>query len=166
MDNCGHLLCINCLRDCIIKATDSKVILNYYEYKLKQIKFLCPICDKEIFISKNLINNIFDDDKYINNAEERLIETAKTTCCLCHTNNNDTKNKIFVIENEFVSSSSSKDNYLLIHSICNDCDKNIKKNKLLNSMKTFFCDLCGEEHHYKKIKYDIQRKRKACCTPI
>ncbi len=163
MDKCGHLLCVDCLKNYIIKMTDSKVIMNYYEYQLKKINFFCPVCDKEIYISKNLINNIFDDDKYKNGAEERLIDTAKKACCFCHKNHRDKNYKLFVIVNEFVSSNSSIDNYLLIHSICNDCDENIQKNDLLNSMKKFFCDLCGEEHQYNKIKYDIQRKRKSCC---
>ena len=166
MDNCGHLICINCLKDYIIKITDEKVILNYYEYKLKQIKFFCPVCDKEIFLSKNLINNLFIDDDYQNDAEERLIETAKNICCFCHITNKSKNKQFFVIINEFASSNSSVNNYLLVHSICKDCEKNIKKNKLMNSSKKFFCDFCGEEHQYNKIKYDIQRKRKSCCWPM
>ena len=167
MDKCGHLVCINCLKDYIIKATDEKVILNYYEYKLNQIKFFCPICDKEINLSKNMISNIFTDEVYINKAEERLIDAAKIMCCFCHTNNKSkvkSKFKRFVIINDFSSSNSSVENYLLIHSMCDDCAKNIKKNDLINSSKNFFCDFCGETHLYKKIKFDIQRKRKACCT--
>ena len=166
MDNCGHLICINCLKDYIIKITDEKVILNYYEYKLKQIKFFCPVCNKEIFLSKNLINNLFIDDNYKNDAEERLIEAARNICCFCHITNESKNKKIFVIINEFASSNSSINNYLLIHSICKDCEKNIKKNNLMNSSKKFFCDFCGEEHQYNKIKYDIQRKRKSCCAPM
>ena len=68
--------------------------------------------------------------------------------------------------NEFASSCSSVDNYLLIHSICEDCNKNIIKNDLLNSNKKFFCDFCEEEHHYKNIKYDMKRKRIICCKQM
>jgi len=160
MEKCGHLICVNCLKDYIIQATEEKVILNYYEYKLNQIKFFCPICDKEIHLSKNLINNIFTDDKYIKGAEERLIDAAKKICCFCHTN--DKIHKSFVIVNDFASSNSSVDNYLLIHSICDDCDKNIKQNDLINTSRNFFCDFCEENHQYKKIKFDIHRKKKIC----
>ena len=166
MDKCGHLICIQCLKDYIFRATDEKVILNYYEYKFKQIKFFCPVCDKEIILSKNLINNLYSDDKYINESEGRLIDAAKHICCFCHTDNINKVKKTFVIINEFVSSNSSIDNYLLIHSICDECHKNLKQNELNNNLKKFFCDFCGEEHHYNKIKFNLHQKRKACCTPI
>ena len=166
MNPCGHLICIKCLKDYICKTTDGKVILNYFEYKFRQIKFFCPACDKEIILSKNLLNNLYNDDKYINGAEERLIDAAKTMCSFCHTNDKNKIKKHFVIVNEFASSSSSIDNYLLIHSVCVDCENNLKANELNNSMKTFFCDFCEENHQYNKIKYNIQGKRKACCAPM
>ena len=166
MEKCGHLICINCLKDYIIKATNGKVILNYYEYKLNQIKFFCPVCDKEINLSKNLINNLYSDDFYLNKAEERLIDDAKQMCCFCHTKEANKVKKKFVIVNDFVSSNSSIDNYLLIHSICDDCHKNLKQNDLNDSFKKFFCDFCGENHQYNKIKFNMQRKRKACCAPM
>ena len=166
MDKCGHLVCIQCLKDYIFRATDGKVILNYYEYKFNQIKFFCPVCDKEIILSKNLINNLYNDDKYINESEGRLIDSAKHICCFCHINDINKVKKNFVIVNEFVSSNSSIDNYLLIHSICDDCHKNLKQNELNNNLKKFFCDFCGEEHYYNKIKFNLKQRRKACCTPI
>ena len=161
MDNCGHFICSDCLKDYILKATDDKVVLNYYEYKLKQIKFLCPKCNKDIYLSKNLINNLFNDDKYKDKAEERLVESANTICCFCY-NNNDIKSH-FVIENEFISSNFSEDNYLLIHSICKKCFKDLKKDDLNNKNKLFFCDFCGENHHYDKIKFRAFKKRRSCC---
>ena len=164
MEKCGHLICINCLKEYIFKVTDEKVILNYYEYKFNQIKFFCPVCDKEIILSKNFINNLYKDDIYINKAEERLIDIAKQICCFCHIKDVNKVKKKFVIVNDFVSSNSSIDNYLLIHSICNDCLKNLKQNDLNDSFKTFFCDFCGENHQYNKIKFNMQRKRKVCCT--
>ena len=166
MNPCGHLICLKCLKDYICKATDEKVILNYFEYKLKQIKFFCPACDKEIILSKNLINNLYNDDKYINGAEERLIDAAKNMCSFCHTNDKSKIKKTFVIVNEFASSSSSIDNYLLVHSVCVDCENNLKANELNNNIKTFFCDFCEENHQYNKIKFNIQGKRKACCAPM
>ena len=165
MDKCGDLICIQCLKDYIFKATDEKVILNYYEYKFSQIKFFCPACNKEMNLSKNLINNLFADDKYINESEGRLIDAARQICCFCHNNDKNKKKKTFVISNEFVSSNSSIDNYLLVHSACDDCYKNIKQNELNNNnFKKFFCDFCGESHQYNKIKFNIQQKRKACCS--
>jgi len=166
MDNCGHLICINCLKDYIFKMTDEKVILNYYEYKKNPIKFLCPVCNKEINLSKNLINNIFKDEKYIFEAEKRLIEDAKNICSFCHTNEKEKIKKNFLIINDFASSNSSIDNYLLIHSICRDCVKKLTPKELNNSSKTFFCDFCEENHKYDSIKFNLQRKRKACCSPI
>lgn len=166
MKPCGHLICAKCLKDYICKATDEKVILNYFEYKLRQIKFFCPACDKEIILSKNLINNLYNDDKYINGAEERLIDAAKNMCSFCHTNDKSKIKKSFVIVNEFASSNSSIDNYLLVHSVCVDCENNLKANELNNNMKTFFCDFCEENHQYNKIKYNIQGRRKACCAPM
>ena len=166
MNPCGHLICAKCLKDYICKATDEKVILNYFEYKLRQIKFFCPACDKEIILSKNLINNLYNDDKYINGAEERLIDAAKNMCSFCHTNDKSKIKKSFVIVNEFASSNSSIDNYLLVHSVCVDCENNLKANELNNNMKTFFCDFCEENHQYNKIKYNIQGRRKACCAPM
>ena len=166
MNKCGHLICFECLKDYIYRATDKKVILNYYEYKFNQTKFFCPSCDKEIFLSKNLINNLYNDANYIREAEERLIDAARHICCFCHVKDSN-KNKIkksFVIVNDFTSSNSSIDNYLLIHSICDDCNKNLKQNELNNSLKKFFCDFCGEEHQYNKIKFNIQGKRQACCA--
>lgn len=68
--------------------------------------------------------------------------------------------------NEFASSSSSIDNYLLVHSVCVDCENNLKANELNNNIKTFFCDFCEENHQYNKIKFNIQGKRKACCAPM
>ena len=166
MDNCGHIVCNKCLKDYIFKITDEKVVLNYYEYKDKQIKFLCPVCNKEINLSKNLINNIFNDDKYLIEAEKRLIETAKSICSFCHTNQKEKIKRNFLIVNEFVSSNSSIENYLLVHSLCIDCDKKLTPKDLNNNSKTFFCDFCEENHHYDSIKFNIQRKRKSCCSPI
>ena len=166
MNQCGHLICMKCLMDYILKTTDEKVILNYYEYKLKQVKFFCPACDKEIILSKNLINNIFKDEKYITQAEERLIDDARKICSFCHTNERSKIKKTFVIVNDYASSSSSIDNYLLVHSICVDCEKNLKENELNNNTKTFFCDFCEENHHYNKIKFNIQGRKKACCSPM
>ena len=166
MDNCGHLVCINCLKDYIFKMTDEKVILNYYEYKMKQIKFFCPVCNLAINLSKNLINNLFNDDKYIIDAEKRLIDTAKSMCSFCHTNKKEKIKKNFLIVNEFASSNSCADNYLLVHSICIDCDKNLTPKILNNNSKTFFCIFCEENHQYDSIKFNIQRKRKVCCSPI
>jgi hypothetical protein len=166
MDNCGHLVCINCLKDYIFKMTDEKVILNYYEYKMKQIKFFCPVCNLAINLSKNLINNLFNDDKYIIDAEKRLIDTAKSMCSFCHTNKKEKIKKNFLIVNEFASSNSCADNYLLVHSICIDCEKNLTPKILNNNSKTFFCIFCEENHQYDSIKFNIQRKRKVCCSPI
>ena len=164
MSKCGHLICIECLKDYIFRATEQKVILNYYEYKLNQVKFFCPVCNKEIFLSKNFINNIYTDDKYINSAEIRLIDSARHICSFCHIKDSKKVKKTFVIVNELVSSNSSIDNYLLVHAICDDCNKNLKQNELNNSLKKFFCDFCGEEHQYSKIKFNIQKKRQACCA--
>ena len=164
MNKCGHLICLECLKDYIYKATDQKVILNYYEYKLNQMKFFCPACNKEIFISKNFINNLYDDDKYRNEAEVRLIDATRHICSFCHIKDSKKVKKTFVIVNDLVSSNSSIDNYLLVHAICDDCHKNLKLNELNNSFKKFFCDFCGEEHQYNKIKFNIQRKRQACCS--
>ena len=165
MEKCGDLICIQCLKDYIFKATDGKIILNYFEYKLKQIKFFCPACNKEMHLSKNLINNVYNDDKYIQESEGRLIDSARHICCFCHKiDNNKTKTKTFVIVNEFVSSNSSIDNYLLVHSACDDCFKNVKQNELNNNLKQFFCDFCEEYHQFNQIKFNIQQKRKACCS--
>ena len=170
MDKCGHFICNECLKNYILKATDEKVVLNYYEYKLKKIEYKCPNpqCNKDIYLSKNLINNLFNDDKYMNQAEQRLIESANNICCFCYENNiNNVKIKShFVIENEYKSSNYSEDNYLLIHSLCNNCYKDLNKNDLINKHKIFFCDFCGEIHHYNKIKFSIQKNKKICCMHI
>jgi hypothetical protein len=166
MDNCGHLVCINCLKDYIFKMTEEKVILNYYEYKMKPITFFCPVCNLGINLSKNLINNLFKDDKYKIEAEKRLIDTAKNICSFCHTNKKEKIKKNFLIVNEFASSNSCADNYLLVHSICIDCEKNLTPKILNNNSKTFFCIFCEENHQYDSIKFNIQRKRKECCSPI
>ena len=166
MDNCGHLVCINCLKAYIFKMTDEKVILNYYEYKMKQIKFFCPVCSLGINLSKNLINNLFNDEKYLIEAEKRLIYDAKNICSFCHTNKKEKIKKNFLIVNEFASSNSSIDNYLLVHSICIDCEKNLTSKDLNNNSKSFFCEFCEDSHQYDSIKFNIQRKRKVCCSPI
>ena len=166
MDKCGHLVCKQCLKDYIFKATDEKVILNFYEYKFNQIKFFCPVCNKEINLSKNLINNLYNNDKYINESEARLIDAAKHICCFCHIKDEKKVKKTFVIINEFASSNYSIDNYLLVHSLCDECHKKLKPNELNNNLKTFFCDFCGEEHQYNKIKFNIHHKKKACCSPM
>ena len=100
--------------------------------------------------------------------EQRKPTKSRHICCFCHVKDSN-KNKIkksFVIVNDFTSSNSSIDNYLLIHSICDECHKNLKQNELNNNLKKFFCDFCGEEHHYNKIKFNLHQKGKACCTPI
>ena len=146
--------------------TDEKVILNYYEYKMKQIKFFCPVCSLGINLSKNLINNLFNDEKYLIEAEKRLIYDAKNICSFCHTNKKEKIKKNFLIVNEFASSNSSIDNYLLVHSICIDCEKNLTSKDLNNNSKSFFCEFCEDSHQYDSIKFNIQRKRKVCCSPI
>ena len=60
MDKCGHLICSICLKDYIYKATEEKVIFNIYENKLNPIKYFCPECNAEIYLSQNLINNLFN----------------------------------------------------------------------------------------------------------
>lgn len=83
MDKCGHLICSICLKDYIYKTTEEKVVFNIYENKLNPIKYFCPECNAEIYLSQNLINNLFNDDTLMNKAEERLIEAAENTCCFC-----------------------------------------------------------------------------------
>ena len=177
MDKCGHLICSNCLKDYIFKLTEEKVVFNIYERKLIKLKYFCPECNKEISLSKNLINNLFNDETYINKAEERLIEAAESICCFCGFKDDDKlkkeikdkdKNKIknkFVIKNEFVSSNYSEEYYLLMHSMCNNCYKKIKVKDLNDKNKTFFCDFCGEKHHYNNIIF-CDQKRKSCCSHI
>ena len=166
MDNCSHLLCSNCLKDYIYKATDEKVVFNIYENIIKKIEYFCPVCNKKIYLSKNLINNIFNDDIYIKKAEERLIESAKTICCFCGLNDtNQIRNK-FVIENDSISSNYSKENYLLVHVLCINCFKKLTLNDLDDKKKLFFCNFCGDNHHYNKIKFSIQKRKRACCIHI
>ena len=166
MNKCGHFICSNCLKEYILKITEEKVVFNIYENKLKQIKYLCLECNNEIYLSKNLIYNLFNDDTYINKAEERLIEAAENICCFCGLGNENKIKKKFVIENEYISSNYSEDNYRLVHSICKDCYKKMKINDLKNPKKIFFCDFCGENHNYNKIKFDVQKRKRACCTHI
>ena len=166
MNNCSHLICSNCLKDYIYQATDGKVVFNIYENTIKKMEYFCPACNKQIYLSKNLINNVFNDDAYIDKAEERLIQSAKTICCFCGLNDtNKIKNK-FVIENDQISSNYSKENYLLIHALCITCFKKLKINDLNDKKKLFFCKFCGENHHYNKIKFSIQNRKKACCIHI
>ena len=164
MDKCGHLICSNCLKDYIYKITDEKVVLNIYESKKKEIKYFCPECNEEIYLSKNLINNLFSDDIYINNAEERLIDAAENICCFCEENNIKKIKYKFVIENDLISSNYSEENHLLMHSLCKNCYKKIKAKDLNDSKKIFFCDFCGVNHHYNKIKFSAQKRRIACCS--
>ena len=42
----------------------------------------------------------------------------------------------------------------------------MKINDLKNAKKIFFCDFCGENHNYNKIKFDVQKRKRACCTHI
>ena len=163
MNKCGHLICSNCLKDYIYEVTDEKVVLNIYENKLKKIEFFCPECNEKIFLSKNLINNLFNDDTLINKAEERLIESAETICCFCGLNDIDKIKNKFVIENNSKSSNKLEQNYLLVHALCIDCYKKLKKKDLNDKDKTFLCDFCGEEHHYDKIKFSIKKRQKSCC---
>ena len=166
MNNCSHLICSNCLKDYIYQATEGKVVFNIYENTIKKMEYFCPACNKQIYLSKNLINNLFNDDVYIDKAEERLIQSAKTICCFCGLNDtNKIKNK-FVIENDQISSNYSKENYLLIHALCITCFKKLKINDLNDKKKLFFCKFCGENHHYNKIKFSIQNRKKACCIHI
>ena len=166
MNNCSHLICSNCLKDYIYQATEGKVVFNIYENTIKKMEYFCPACNKQIYLSNNLINNVFNDDAYIDKAEERLIQSAKTICCFCGLNDtNKIKNK-FVIENDQISSNYSKENYLLIHALCITCFKKLKINDLNDKKKLFFCKFCGENHHYNKIKFSIQNRKKACCIHI
>ena len=165
MNKCGDLICSNCLKEYIIKATDGKVIFNIYESKLKKMNYFCPKCNKEVYISKNLINNLFEDDTYINKAEERLIEAAETICCFCGFSDNDKLKNKFVIKNELVSSNYSEEYFLLMHSMCKNCYKKIKMKDLNDKNKTFFCDFCGEKHQYNKIVF-CNQKRRGCCLII
>ena len=155
MDKCGHLICSDCLKDYIYKSTEEKIVFIIYENK--KIKYFCPVCNEEIYLSKNLINNLFND-------KERLIEAAETICCFCEKNNTNEIKYKFVIENNLISSNYSKENYLLVHYLCKNCYKSIKAKDLNNDKKTFFCKFCGENHHYNKIKFSIQRRKKACCS--
>jgi hypothetical protein len=166
MDTCCHLICSNCLKDYIYKATDEKVVFNIYENIIKKMEYFCPLCNKNIYLSKNLINNLFNDDVYMNKAEERLIHSAKTICSFCGENDDKKIKNKFVIENDSVSSNYSKENYLLIHALCINCFKKIKQNDLSDNKKLFFCNFCGENHHYNKIKFSIQKRKKACCIHI
>ena len=166
MDNCSHLICSNCLKDYIYQATEGKVVFNIYENTIKKMEYFCPACNKQIYLSKNLINNLFNDDVYINKAEERLIQSAKTICCFCGLNDTNKIKNRFVIENDQISSNYSKENYLLIHALCITCFKKLKINDLNDKKKLFFCKFCGENHHYNKIKFSIQNRKKACCIHI
>ena len=130
----------------------------------KEIKYFCPECNEEIYLSKNLINNLFSDDIYINNAEERLIDAAENICCFCEEKNIKKIKYKFVIENDLISSNYSEENYLLMHSLCKNCYKKIKAKDLNDSKKIFFCDFCGVNHHYNKIKFSAQKRRNACCS--
>ena len=44
----------------------------------------------------------------------------------------------FVIENDSISSNYSKENYLLMHSLCKNCYKRIKAKDLNNTKKKIF----------------------------
>ena len=166
MDTCCHLICSNCLKDYIYKATEEKVVFNVYENIIKKMEYFCPLCNKNINLSKNLINNLFNDDVYMNKAEERLIHSAKTICSFCGENDDKKIKNKFVIENDSISSNYSKENYLLIHSLCINCFKKLKQNDLNDNKKKFFCKFCGENHHYNKVKFSIQKRKKACCIHI
>ena len=165
MNKCGDLICSDCLKDYIIKATEGKVVFNIYESKLKKIKYFCPKCNEEIYLSKNLINNLFEDDTYIDKAEERLIEAAETICCFCGFSDEYKLRNKFIIKNEFVSSNYSEEYFLLMHSLCKNCYNKIKKKDLNDSKKTFFCNFCNEKHQYNKIVF-CNQKRKGCCLII
>ena len=164
MDKCGHLICSICLKDYIYKTTEEKVVFNIYENKLNPIKYFCPECNAEIYLSQNLINNLFNDDTLMNKAEERLIEAAENTCCFCGLKDEKKVKHKFVIENEIGSSNFSEEYYLLIHALCINCYKKLNPKDLKDRKKLFVCDFCGENHSYDKIKFSYQKRRNACCS--
>ena len=158
LNYCGHLICENCLKEYILGITKDRVILNYFEILSEKIKYECPSCNKEIFISKNLINNLFDDETYITKAENRIVENSKKKCCICLNDK---------VKYKFVISDPISDDFKLLHGLCVDCDKKLKeefdknnKNKKLTELKCVFCE---KNHLYNTLKFDVKRK-KSCCA--
>ena len=155
---CGHLICENCLKQYILRITKDRIILNYFEVLSEKIKYECPICNKEIFLSKNLINNLFDDESYVTKAENRVVENSKKKCCICLNEK---------IKYKFVISDSVSNDFKLLHGLCSNCDKKLKeefdknnKNKKITEVRCVFCE---KNHLYNTLKFDVKRK-KSCCS--
>ena len=155
---CGHLICENCLKQYILGITKNRVILNYFEILSEKIKYECPCCNKEIFLSKNLVNNLFDDESFVTNAENRVVENSRKKCCICLNEK---------IKYKFVISDSISNDFKLLHSLCANCDKKLKeefdknnKDKKITELKCIFCE---KDHLYNTLKFDVKRK-KSCCA--
>ena len=85
MPECECKLCKRCATNFIMEATDHKIILNNYEKKKTKAKKVICSCG-EPFDTETAIDLIYKNkiNDYRSQAQQRLMDVASETCCICN----------------------------------------------------------------------------------
>ena len=145
-----------------LEKTNGKIIYNEYEKKNENINLNCPKCNSIIINYDNLIEKLYDIDKFISEAEDRLKIQVRMECCVCKSRD------IYFTFDLLINQIN------LTHSLCKNC-KNILDEKLKNDRKKscqtqFNCIFCNYEHVYNMIHFNKENnfykkdKKNKCCT--
>ena len=160
--NCGCIFCKECIQQLFLEKTNGKIIYNEYEKKNENINLICPKCNSIIINYDNLIEKLYDIDKFISEAEDRLKIQVRMECCVCKSRD------IYFTFDLLINQIN------LTHALCKNC-KNILDEKLKNDRKKscqtqFNCIFCNYEHVYNMIHFNKENnfykkdKKNKCCT--
>ena len=159
---CGCIFCKECLHQFFLEKTNRKIILNEYEKKNEKLIINCPQCNSIISNYYNLIEKLFDIEKYINESEERLKAQARIECCIC-------KSRDVYFNFDLLINQIN-----LTHSLCKNCknnlDERLKVDRKRSYQTQFKCIFCNYEHVYNMINFNKENyyykkdKKNKCCS--
>ena len=160
--NCGCIFCKECIQQLFLEKTNGKIILNEYEKKNEKINLNCPKCRSIIINYENFIEKVYDIDKFITEAEERLKIQSRMKCCVCKSRDIHFTFDLLI----------NKIN--LTHALCKNCknklDEKLKNDRKKSNQTQFNCIMCNHEHVYNMINFNKENhfynkhKKKKCCT--
>ena len=190
MPECECKLCKRCATNFIMEATDHKIILNNYEKKKTKAKKVICSCG-EPFDTETAIDLIYKNkiNDYRLQAQQRLMDVASETCCICNkihkkntgskivSMNTNTRDNNVYFKFDIIPE-SGVDTGDCTHIMCKKCldvlnselDKMIKKGEMKQNdlFMLLDCKVCYKRHKVESKKFRSAASRNnqdnSCCV--